>query len=109
MSQPLSARVFEAFSGDIRATPPLTLRGGYVLDGYKKPEAFDAAIDTVSDNYFERYWWGLAHLDPRSWRYYVPHLIEYSLRRRHEHSLVVDGLLTSVNTIKSPALPISLR
>ncbi len=96
MSESLSARVFEAFSGDIRETPPLTLRGGNALDEYKEPEAFDPAIDAESDKYFERYWWGVAHLDPRSWRYYVPHLIEYSLRRKDEHSLVVDALLTSL-------------
>jgi hypothetical protein len=96
MSDSLSARVFEAFSEEIRATPAITLRGGNALDEYKEPQNFDPIVDTVSDSYFERYWWGIAHLDPPSWRYYLPHLIEYSLRRKQEYSMVIDALLTSL-------------
>jgi hypothetical protein len=96
MSDALSSRVFEAFSDDMRVTPAVTLRAGNALDEYKQPQNFDPTTDTVSDSYLERYWWGIAHLDPISWRYYLPHLIEYSLRRRHEHSMVIDALLTSL-------------
>jgi hypothetical protein len=96
MTEALSARAFEAFLADNRGTPALTLRGGNSLDEYKEPEAFDPEIDAVSDFYFERYWWGVAHLDPRSWRYYLPHLIDYALRHRRENTMVIDALLTSL-------------
>ena len=96
MSEPLSAKIFEAFTPDIRATPLLSLRGGNTLDEYREPEALDPAIDIVSDDYLEHYWWGIAFLDPHSWRHYLPYLIEFSLRNKHEHSLVVDALLTSL-------------
>jgi Family of unknown function (DUF6714) len=96
VSDSLPGRALEAFSEDIRATPAITLRGGNAVDEYNEPQNFDPSVDTVSDGYFERYWWGIAHLDPPAWRYYLPHLIEYALRRKHEHSMVIDALLTSL-------------
>ena len=96
MSEPLFARAFEVFVGDLRATLAVTLRGGNSLDEYKEPEAFDAVVDAVSDSYFDRYWWGIAHLDPQSWRHYLPYLIEYCLRHRGEGSMVIDAFLSSL-------------
>lgn len=44
------------------------------------------------------------HRDPPSWRYYLPHLIEYSLRRKHEYSMVINALLTSLRPLdREPA------
>jgi len=96
MSEALSARAFEAFAADLAVTPTVTLRVGNSLDEYKDPEPFDSAEDAVSDSYFERYWWGMAHLDPPSWRHYLPQLIEYSLRHRRESSMVIDTFLSSL-------------
>lgn len=96
MSDSLPRRAFEAFSEDIRARPALTLRGGNALDEYRQPEDFDPVIDAVSDSYFERHWWGVAHLDPASWRHYLPHLIEYALRLKRKHSMVIEALLASL-------------
>jgi len=96
MSDTLPARTFEAFSEDIQAIPTVSLRGGYALDEYKQPQAFDPTADKLSDTYLEQYWWGIAHLDPPSWRHYLPHLIEFSLRRMHEQSMVIDSFITSL-------------
>jgi len=96
VSESASAQAFGAFAGDLRAPPAITLRGGNSIDDYREPEAFDAVVDAVSDSYFERHWWGIAHLDPQSWRYYLPHLIEYSLRHRREATMVIDALLSSL-------------
>jgi len=96
MSEALSARAFEAFAADLAVTPTVTLRGGNALDEYKDPEPLDSEGDAVSDSYFERYWWGVAHLDPPSWRHYLPQLIEYSLRHRRESSMVIDTFLSSL-------------
>lgn len=96
MSDLLSARAFEVFTEDLRAPPAISLRGGNSLDEYKNPESFDAVVDAVSDSYLERYWWGIAHLDSQSWRYYLPHLLEYSLRHRREHTMVTEAFLSSL-------------
>ena len=96
MSDPLSARAFEVFAGELRAPPPVSLRGGNSLDEYEYPGPFDAEVDAVSDDYLERYWWGIAHLDAQSWRYYLPHLLEYSLRHRREHTMVTEAFLSSL-------------
>jgi hypothetical protein len=92
----LAARAYAAFARDLGTPPAVSLRGGNALDEYKYPEAFDPVLDAVSDAYLERYWWGVAHLDAPSWRHYLPHLIEYSLRRRRDHEMVIEALLTSL-------------
>ncbi len=96
MSEALAAKAFEAFAADLGVTPAVTLRGGNSLDEYRYPEKFDSELDAASDSYFERYWWGIAHLDPSSWRHYLPQLIDYSLRHKHEGSMVIDAFLSSL-------------
>lgn len=89
-----AARV--AFStGDFQ--PRITLRGGDALDGYRKPPVFDPAQDEPTDDYLERYHWGVTYLDPESWKFYLPILIEYSLRKRRDgSSLAIDATLSSL-------------
>lgn len=96
MSPSPAVDAFEAFAEDLRAAPSVTLRGGYLLDAYKAPEPIDPDVDAVSDAYLERYWWGIAHLDPGSWRHYLPPLIEYALRHKAEGSMVIDAFLASL-------------
>ncbi|MBL9146118.1 MAG: hypothetical protein JNM99_20725 [Verrucomicrobiaceae bacterium] len=57
----------------------------------------DPELDRVSDEYLERYFWGCPHLDPDSWKHYLPSLIDYSLRHLSDGgSLVVGALLSTL-------------
>lgn len=62
----------------------MSLRAGNALDDYAAPPPYDPVLDAPGDAYFERYRWGLAHLDPVSWRYYLPRLMDHA--RRHVHA-----------------------
>lgn len=92
----LVARAMQAFAGDIRTPPSISLRGGNALDEYSVAPPFDPAIDDYSAAYFERYWWGIAHLDPPSWRHYLPFLMQYALEHRADGDMVIDSLLMAL-------------
>ncbi|WP_431095359.1 DUF6714 family protein [Polaromonas aquatica] len=93
---PIAAEALVAFAPDTRGVPPLSLRGGNALDDYQAPPAFDCVADKLTDEYLENYHWGIAYLDPASFRHYLPHLIEYALRRTEAGSNVVDALLNGL-------------
>jgi len=93
----LTARALAAFHRDTAVPPPLTLRGASDLDGYDRPRAFDAAIDGTSDGYLEEFaFWAVPHLDAQSWRHYLPHLIDYSLRHPDDPRMVTEALVRSL-------------
>jgi hypothetical protein len=86
-----------AFRADADRPPHLTLRGGDALDNHASPPPFDEALDEATDAYLEKFSWGIAHLDPASWRHYVPRLIEYAIEHRTVASgLVIDAFLSSL-------------
>lgn len=85
-----------AFKAESAEPPSTSLRGGDALDDYKSPPPFDAQVDKATDEYIERYIWGLGYLDPRSWRHYLPILIEYAVRHAEGGSDIGDALLTSL-------------
>jgi hypothetical protein len=90
----ISRRAGEAFHADMLAAPAMTLRGGYAEDSYEYAPAPDHELDTLTDSYLETYtFWGLAYLDPASWRHYLPHLIDYAFRHMDDPMMVVEGLL----------------
>lgn len=75
----------------------MTLRGGYAEDSYDSAPPPDPVLDEPTDAYLETYtFWGLAYLDPASWRHYLPRLIDYSLRHMDDPKLAVEGLLHSL-------------
>jgi len=80
------------------ASPPgMTLREGDARDSYATLPPVDQRLDQVCDEYLERYFWGCNHLDPDSWKHYLPSLIDYSLRHlSHGGSLVVGALLSTL-------------
>src|SRR5262245_12842075 len=93
----LVRRAYEAFRSDVAVEPPLTLRGGNDVDGYSRPSAFDPAIDEPTDNYLEGFaFWGLGYLDARSWRHYLPRLIDYALRTPADPAMVIEALVRSL-------------
>jgi hypothetical protein len=92
----IARRAFEAFRTDA-APPPLTLRGGNDVDGYRRPTPFDPAEDEPTDAYLERFaFWGLGYLDAQSWRHYLPRLIDYALKRPDDPAMVVEALVRSL-------------
>ena len=90
----ISRRASEAFRGDDLAAPKMTLRGGYAEDSYDFAPPPGPVIDELTDTYLEAYtFWGLAYLDPASWRQYLPHLIDYTFRHMDDPRMAVEGLL----------------
>src|SRR6185436_12137383 len=90
-------RAFEVFRSDTEALPPLSLRGGNAVDGYDQPLPFDPAQDEPTDDYLEGCaFWGLAYLDARSWRHYLPRLIDYAFRRPDDPAMVTEALVRSL-------------
>src|SRR5512140_1520790 len=93
----ISRRAREAFQADALSVPQMTLRGGYAEDSYDVAPPPDPVLDALTDAYLEAYtFWGLAYLDPASWRHYLPYLIDYAFRHRDDPQMVVEGLLHSL-------------
>lgn len=93
----LVARAFDVFRADATEPPPLTLRGANAVDSYDLPMAFDQAADEPTDAYLEGFaFWGLGYLDARSWRHYLPRLIDYAFRRPDDPAMAVEALVRSL-------------
>jgi hypothetical protein len=94
---PIAVRAFDAFRDELRDVPPTSLRGGNDIDSYDVPTPFDPAADAPTDAYLEQHaFWALPHLDSRSWRHYLPHLIDYALRHPDDPAMVTEGLVSSL-------------
>jgi len=94
MRSEIRHRACEVFHADALAVPQMTLRGGYAEDSYDIAPPPDPVLDELTDTYLEAYtFWGLAYLDPASWRHYLPHLIDYTFRHMDDPKMVVEGLL----------------
>src|SRR4029450_2090472 len=90
-------RAFEAFTPDLESPPPLTLRGGNAVDGYDRPEPFDPAADQPPPAPLAAVaFWCLGSLDARSWRHYLPRLIDYAFRRPDDPAMVAEALVRSL-------------
>jgi hypothetical protein len=82
---------------DCADAPAMSLRGGNALDDYGTPPPFDADLDRPVAAYLEAHHWGIAHLDPSSWRHYLPLLLRYALLNlERADSMAVDALLSSL-------------
>ena len=96
-SASIVSRAFDVFRAEAATPPPLTLRGGNALDGYSQPAPFDAAEDEPTDAYLEGFaFWGLGYLDARSWRHYLPRLIDYAFRCPNDPAMVTEALIGSL-------------
>jgi hypothetical protein len=93
----IGADAFDAFQDDLRDPPPVSLRGGNEIDSYGSPTPFDPELDAPTEAYLERHaFWALPHLDARSWRHYLPRLIDYALRHPDDSAMVTEGLVRSL-------------
>ena len=87
----------EAFREELAATPALTLRGANAVDNYAQPEPLDASADEPTDQYLEGFTlWAMPYLDARSWRHYLPRLIEYGLAHPDDPHMVVEATVRSL-------------
>jgi hypothetical protein len=86
------------FASDAGRAPPMSLRGGYDVDSYDPPTPFDPNVDVETDGYIDIYAFNaVPHLDPESWRHYLPRMFEYSLQRVDDvGNLAIEGLLYSL-------------
>ena len=67
------------------------------MDGYDVAEPFDPARDEPTDEYLQGYaFWGLTYLDARSWRHYLPRLIDHVLRHPEDPGMVAEALVRSL-------------
>jgi|SRR5581483_12111316 len=98
MNTELISRAYAAFKNDSDTIPALTLRGGNAVDSYAEPPAYDPALDAPTDEYLAHYtFWGLGYLDAASWRYYLPRLIDYSIRHIADRdTMAIEGVLWSL-------------
>lgn len=94
MRSAISRRAREVFQDEAQVLPRMTLRGGYAEDSYDFAPPPDPVLDEPTDAYLETYtFWGLAYLDPASWRHYLPRLIDYTFRHMDDPGMAVEGLL----------------
>lgn len=92
----LSKMLFEVFADDIAVNPAVTLRGGNDLDEGCDSTPYDPVVDSVSDEYMESFPWGVAHLDPASWRHYLPQMADYVVRHFKHGTLVGEATIASL-------------
>jgi len=58
---------------------------------------FDPALDEPTDAYLEGFaFWSLGYLDARSWRHYLPRLIDYAFRCPSDPAMVIEALVRSL-------------
>jgi len=67
------------------------------VDSYDQPMPFDPAEDEPTDAYLEGFaFWGVGYLDARSWRHYLPRLIDYAFRHPGDPAMVTEALVRSL-------------
>jgi hypothetical protein len=95
MAQDSRARFRDAFAADLAAVSPMTLRQGDAIDSCAEPPPRDDA-DAITDEYLEKYFWGLTYLDSDSWRHYLPALADLARRRLSSNSNAIGALISSL-------------
>jgi hypothetical protein len=96
MAQDFGARFREAFAADLATDPAMTLRQGDAIDSYGQAPPAGRAADTVTDVYLEQFHWGMPHLDPASWRHYLPALADFAQRHVRSNHNTVGTLISSL-------------
>lgn len=92
----LCKMLLDSFADDIAVDPEVTLRGGNHMDDHSAPPPYDPVTDKISDEYMESFHWGVAYLDPASWRHYLPQLADYVVRHFNRGTLVGEATIASL-------------
>jgi hypothetical protein len=103
--RPEQSKLFDSIS---TAFPPrsqqcaMTLRQGNEHDSYNIPTPDNPPGDwrDVSNEELEKHHWGLTHLDPQSWRFYLPAFLSYAVHHPSRgESLVIQAC---INNLRPP-------
>ena len=91
-TEEIVSRAFEVFRTDIES-PSAAHATRRQRRGQLQPAVpFDPAEDEPTDAYFEGFaFWGLGYLDARSWRHYLPRLLDYAFRHPNDPAMVDRG------------------
>lgn len=92
----LKQRIRAAFAADLARHPPMTLRSADSVETYGVGLPFDPVRDQSTPAYFDHYGSGVAHLDPASWRHYLPQLAIHALDFPEYGGLTIAQLLQSL-------------
>ena len=92
--------VLQAFPSS-SAVCRMTLKEGNDMDSYETPSPEVGVVRDdwrrIPESCLEQYHWGMAHLDPYSWLFYLPAFLSYSLRHADaEGSLVLQACLQTL-------------
>jgi hypothetical protein len=97
MDEKIIAGANLVFARYIAMEPKICLRAGNAMDNYEEPPKYDPIVDKPTDEYLEKYYWGIAYLDPDSWKHYLPILINYTIRNKvNSGAMVIDSFLASL-------------
>jgi hypothetical protein len=88
----------------------ISMREAEVIDNYGSDEertlARESDPDTpweeIPDDLISESPWGMPHLDPKSWRYYIPAYMIWSLRHEDDACHIIHGFMIYTFTILSP-------
>lgn len=75
----------------------MSLRSGNAIDCGKEEVEFDPKLDKPSNDYLESNYDGICFLDAESWKYYLPILIEFTIKNyTFSNSMVIDSFISSL-------------
>ena len=93
----LIEKAYNEFHTEKDYFPAMTLRSGKSVDSGREEIEFNRLLDKPSYKYLEDNYDGICFLDPQSWKYYLPILIEFSIKNyTSSNSMVIDSLLASL-------------
>ncbi len=96
MTHQISELAHKYFKLDFESHPKVTLRAGDALDNGSTHIPFNVELDQITELYLESFHWGINHLDPSSWRHYIPTFVDFCIRNKNSSSLVIDSFLNSL-------------
>lgn len=77
--------------------PNISLRSGRAIDSRREEIEFDSKLDVPTNEYLEKNYDGICFLDQESWKYYVPILIEFTIKNYvSSSSMVIDSFISSL-------------
>jgi len=98
-AQALVEDAFAEFDEDVSGVPSMSLRAGNAADDCLEPGPYSVEEDLVTEDYLHNYRWGLSYLDAKSWRHYIPHLVEHAV---NNYALGIDVTGALLQSLRPP-------
>ncbi|MEM8720278.1 MAG: DUF6714 family protein [Cyanobacteria bacterium P01_G01_bin.39] len=84
----------KAFQDPTANNPLMSLRFRDAVDIYNSEIVYNEQLDQPTNEYLQQFaYWGMPYLDPVSWHYYLPFLINYYLRNAIEDAPAESSLI----------------